>query len=44
MKIAEKFPKLKMIIDHLGKPDVPKGQDYFETWKADISEIGKEFF
>ena len=44
IKIAEKFPKLKMIIDHLGKPDVPKGQDCFETWKADIAEIGKEFF
>ena len=32
-----------MIIDHLGKPDVPKGQDCFETWKADITKIGKGF-
>ena len=39
--IAERFPKLKMIIDHLGKPDVPKGQDYLEKWKADITEIAK---
>jgi len=39
--IAKKFPNLKMVVDHLGKPDVPKGQDYLENWKADITELAK---
>ena len=25
--IAKKFPNLKMVVDHLGKPDVPKGKE-----------------
>ena len=33
--IAAKFPNLKMVIDHLGKP-----QD-FAIWKQEITEIAK---
>ena len=32
-KIAAKFPNLRMVIDHLAKPEIPKGEEYFITWK-----------
>lgn len=36
--IAQRFPKLKMVIDHLGKPDIPND---FEAWKKTITEIAQ---
>ena len=40
-KIAAKFPNLKMVIDHLAKPEISKGEEYFKTWKTIISEIAQ---
>ena len=37
--IAEKFPKLRLIIDHIGKPKVQDGE--IEEWKKDISAAAK---
>ena len=39
--IAKKLPKLKMVIDHLAKPEVMKGLEYFEFWRKEIIEIAK---
>ena len=39
--IARKFPKLKMVIDHLAKPEVMKQNGYLDTWKSEITEIAK---
>lgn len=39
--IASKFPNLKMVIDHLAKPEVPKGNEYLENWKKEITEAAK---
>ena len=38
--IAAKFPNLKMVVDHLNKPDVPKGQEEFNAWKEVIDKLG----
>ena len=38
--IAAKFPNLKMVVDHLNKPDVPKGQEEFNAWKEIIDKLG----
>ena len=39
--LAKKFPTLKMVIDHLAKPEVPKGEEYLRVWKREISELAK---
>ena len=40
-EIAKSFPKLKMVIDHLAKPEVKRDEGYFRQWKAEIDEIAK---
>ena len=40
-EIAKRFPKLKMVIDHLAKPEVKRDEGYFRQWKAEINEITK---
>jgi len=37
--IAAKFPKLKMVIDHIGKPNYV--QNGFDEWAKDIAEAAK---
>ena len=37
--IAEKFPKLKMVIDHIGKPNYL--ENGFAGWAKDISALAK---
>ena len=39
--LAQKFPKLKMVIDHLAKPQFMNGQEALDKWKQDIVEIAK---
>ena len=40
-KLAKKFPDLKMVIDHLAKPEVPKGEESLRAFKNEISEVAK---
>ena len=40
-KLAKKFPDLKMVIDHLAKPEVPKGEESLRVFKNEISELAK---
>jgi len=38
--VASKLPQLKMVIDHIGKPEYVRG-DMFQEWAKDISEAAK---
>jgi L-fuconolactonase len=39
ISVAERFPDLNMILDHLGKPDI--ANDIFASWAADIDRLAK---
>ena len=39
VSVAERFPKLTIILDHLGKPDI--ANDIFASWAADIERLAK---
>ncbi|XP_077861583.1 L-fucono-1,5-lactonase-like [Saccoglossus kowalevskii] len=39
-ELAEKFPRLKLMIDHIGKPDIKDGK-YIDEWKQHISQAAK---
>jgi L-fuconolactonase len=37
--VAERFPKLSIILDHLGKPDI--ANNIYASWAADIDRLAK---
>jgi L-fuconolactonase len=39
ISVAERFPDLSIILDHLGKPDI--ANDIFASWAADIERLAK---
>jgi len=39
--VAAKFPKLKMVLDHLAKPNYLE-ENGFEKWALDITEVAKQ--
>ncbi len=39
ISVAERFPGLTIILDHLGKPDI--ASDIFASWAADIDRLAK---
>ncbi|CAD5123115.1 DgyrCDS11489 [Dimorphilus gyrociliatus] len=38
-ELPKKFPKLKMVVDHMAKPNIKDKE--IEEWKSDIEKIGK---
>ncbi len=39
ISIAERFPELSMILDHLGKPDI--AGNIYDSWAADIERLAR---
>ncbi|MDG2184051.1 MAG: amidohydrolase family protein [Mariniblastus sp.] len=37
--VARRFPNLRLVIDHLGKPDIKSGQ--IDRWKSDLSRAAR---
>ena len=38
-ELADKVPQLRMVVDHIAKPDIAGGA--IEPWATDIAEVGK---
>ena len=39
IKVAERFPTLRLVVDHIGKPEI--GKDGFDTWFAALQPLAE---